>query len=176
METGYDSFFDRTMIIDVGFTLLSDHPGDTLRTVQTASIHLATGELTQSFPVRFYGLGRRYAEGDTLSDLSFLTSADAIVDTLSGSIERNLEASSQVYPIPASLAQRWIRHPKSREAIAIVEDYHGEPDPSRITYEPAAGSALSGVLRGSGRARPPRPRRRPGTSGRSRTSTSRSGS
>ena len=26
------------------------------------------------------------------------------------------------------------------EAIAIVEDYHREPDPSRIAYEPAAGS------------------------------------
>jgi hypothetical protein len=83
-------------------------------------MHLSTGSLKQSFPVRFYGLNRRYAEGDTLSDLSFLTDADAIVDTLAGTIERNLEASTQVYPIPASVAQRWIRYPKSREAMAIV--------------------------------------------------------
>lgn len=120
VETGYDLFFDRTMVLDVGFEALSTNPGDTLRTVATASIHLSTGSLTQSFPVRFYGLGRRYTEGDTLSDLSYLTNADAIVDTLAGTIERHLEAASQVYPIPASLAQRWIRYPKSREAIAIV--------------------------------------------------------
>jgi hypothetical protein len=62
----------------------------------------------------------RYVEGDTLSQLGPLTSADAIIDTLSGSINRNLEAATQVYPIPASLAQRWLRYPKSREAIAIV--------------------------------------------------------
>jgi hypothetical protein len=120
IESGFDSVYTRTMIMDVGFTLVSENPQDTLRTVLTASLHLSTGKLTQSFPVRFYGLNRRYTEGDTLSDLSHLTDADAIVDTLTGSIDRSLEAASQLYPIPASVAQRWIRHPKSREAIAVV--------------------------------------------------------
>jgi len=120
IETGFDAVYNRTMIIDVGFTLLNDHPTDTLRTVETAEIHLPTGKVVGSFPVRFYGLNRRYTEGDTLSDISHLTDSDAIVDTLTGSIDRSLNASTQVYPIPASVAQRWIRHPKSREAIAIV--------------------------------------------------------
>jgi hypothetical protein len=108
------------MVIDVGFTLVTSHPGDTLRTVQSASIHLSTGALTQVFPVRFFKLNRRYTEGDTLSDLSHLTVADAILDPVKNSIDRNLEAATQLYPIPASLAQSWIRDDTTRTAIAIV--------------------------------------------------------
>src|SRR5262249_30634597 len=69
IETGYDAVYNRTMIIDVGFSTLSEHPTDTLRTVRSASINLSTAKLTQVFPVRFYGLNRRYTEGDTLSTL-----------------------------------------------------------------------------------------------------------
>lgn len=120
VETGYDAFFDRTMIMDIGFSELTANPGDKQRTVKTAILHLSTGHLTQSFPVRFYGINRRYTEGDTLSDLSYLTDADAIIDTLANTIDRRLEAASQVYPIPRSVAERWIRYPDRREAIAIV--------------------------------------------------------
>ena len=120
LETGYDTFFDRIAVMDIGFTELAANPGDAQRTVRTASLHLATGDLKQSFPVRFYGINHRYTEGDTLSDLSFLTDADAIIDTLANDIDRDLEAATQLYPIPASVAQRWIRNSAAREAIAIV--------------------------------------------------------
>jgi hypothetical protein len=120
LEAGQDNFFNRAMIMQVGFSKLTETPGDTLRTVQSAYIHLTTGNLKDTFPVRFYELGHRYTEGDTVGSLSYLSAADAIVDTVAGSIERDLKAATQAYPIPASLAQRWIRDKDSREAIVIA--------------------------------------------------------
>src|SRR5205814_10441712 len=102
--TGNSSVNTRTMVIDVGFTLVSQNPSDTLRTVLSAQIHLPTGALTQVFPVRLYQLGRRYAEGDTLSDFSHLTDADAILDPVKNTIDRHLEAATQRYHVPASCA------------------------------------------------------------------------
>jgi hypothetical protein len=120
IETGYDSVYTRTMVIDVGFTLVNQNPNDTLRTVLSAQLHLPTGALKQVFPVKFYQLGRRYTEGDTLSDFSHLSDADAILDPVKNTIDRNLEAATQLYPVPASLAQSWIRDDSTRTAIAIV--------------------------------------------------------
>jgi hypothetical protein len=119
VETGIDPYYEHIMVMQPGFADLTDHPGDTLRTVQTVSLHLGTGALKESFPVRFYKLGRKYTEGDTIS-IGNLPLADAIIDPVAGTIERSLELFPPSYPLPPALVQEWIRDADAREAIAIV--------------------------------------------------------
>jgi hypothetical protein len=119
LEAGVDSLYEHVMVLQPGFAELDDHPGDVNRTVLSAVLHLGTTNLTQSYPVRFYRLGRKYTEGDTIS-LGPLPDEQAILDPDAGTIERNLEVFPQTYPIPDTLAQNWIRDSDAREAIAIV--------------------------------------------------------
>lgn len=120
VETGVDSLYEHIIVMQPGFADLNAHPGDTLRTVSSASLHLGTGALAeQNFLVRFYRLGRRYTEGDTIT-IGTLPVADAILDPVEGTIERNLELFPPTYPLPPSLVQTWIRDVDAREAIAIV--------------------------------------------------------
>jgi len=121
LQAGNDSLYQHIMVLQPGFAKLSTNPGDTLRTVQTANLHLSTGKLTEVFPVRFYELGYSYTEGDTIVGLDTLTTDAAIPDPAhGGTIERNLDVTDQAYPIPTALAQTWIRDHTTRRAIAIV--------------------------------------------------------
>ena len=121
LEVGIDSLYEHVIILQPGFADLASQPLDTTRTVREAAIHLTTADVSGSFPVRFYGLGNRYTEGDAVGQLDSLTDADAIPDPEgANTIERLLESSTGVYPIPALLAQQWIRDADSREALAII--------------------------------------------------------
>jgi hypothetical protein len=119
IETGVDSLYEHIMVLMPGFAELDEFPGDRNRTVLEADLHLGTGGITGNNPVRFYGLNRKYTDGDTLS-IGVLDDADAILDPDAGSIERSLQAFPQLYPISPALAQSWVRADSTREAIAIV--------------------------------------------------------
>src|SRR5688572_30031809 len=122
LEVGLDSLYEHVIILQPGFADLAQQPLDTTRTVLSAAIHLTTADITGgSYPVRFYGLGNKYTEGDAVGQLDSLVDADAIPDPdEANSIERALETSTGVYPIPPALAQQWIRDADSREAVAII--------------------------------------------------------
>ncbi|HET6349017.1 MAG TPA: hypothetical protein VFH88_08040 [Candidatus Krumholzibacteria bacterium] len=124
LEVGRQDGYIRTMVLQPGF-ILSDgrdvtESGDVKRTVLSASFHFYTANISQSFPVRFYGTGHYYSQGDNISDLDTLMDADAILDPVAGSIERHLETAEPLYPLPPALVQDWIRDTTKREAVAIV--------------------------------------------------------
>jgi len=118
LEVGDDSLYTHTMILQPGFANLK--AGDVNRTVQSAALHFTTVNVNGNYPIRFYGLGYTYTEGDAVSGLDTLTVADAILDPVAASIERHLETATPLYPIPVALAQDWIRDSTRREAIAVV--------------------------------------------------------
>jgi hypothetical protein len=126
LELGRDDGYERIMILQPGFAELDAHAGDLTRTVSSASLHMFTAHVMTSFPVRFYRLERKYTEGDTISVAPALPDSLAIPDPgAGGSIDRHIESFPPTFPIPASLAQSWIRadpndEDNAREAIAIV--------------------------------------------------------
>ena len=131
LEVGDDSLYTHTIILQPGFGDLNS--GDQNRTVRHAALHLFTGNVEGSFPVRFYKLGHTYNEGDTIS-LGSLPDSTLILDPDSLTVERRLEKAKPLYGIPASLAQDWIRKPETRQAIAIVYTDHSN---RRIATVPA---------------------------------------
>ncbi|HET6463528.1 MAG TPA: hypothetical protein VFH33_06990 [Candidatus Krumholzibacteria bacterium] len=120
LEVGNDSLYTHTIILQPGFSNLQS--GDVSRTVESAALHFTTTNVTGNFPVHFLGLGagHTYTEGNAVSGLDTLTDADAILDPVANSIDRHLEKATPLYPIPALLAQDWIRDSTKREAIAVV--------------------------------------------------------
>ncbi len=120
LEVGNDSLYTHIMVLQPGFSDLQS--GDVNRTVESAAMHFATNNVSGNFPIRFYGMGpgNTYTEGNAFSGIDTLTDADAIPDPDENSIERNLETATPLYPIPAALAQDWIRDSKKREAIIVV--------------------------------------------------------
>jgi hypothetical protein len=117
LEVGNDGLYTHIIVLQPGFILKA---GDVDRTVQTAAFHFSTVNVSGNFPVRFYALEHSYTEGDTIGGLNALADSMAILDPVAGSIERNLETATPLYPIPAALAQEWIRDPTKRKAIAVV--------------------------------------------------------
>jgi len=117
LEIGQDAVFRRTIVVQPGFSELDQFPGDRTRTVESASLHFYTLNLKGNFGVRFYGLGRKYVEGDTISGLDQLTNT---IPDENGVVDRNFEPAAANYSIPDSLAQKWIRDETSREAVVIV--------------------------------------------------------
>jgi hypothetical protein len=140
LEVGNDSLYTHIIVLQPGFSDLQS--GDVSRTVQSAALHFTTTNVSGNFPVRFFGMGagHTYTEGNTFSGLDTLTDADAILDPVANSIDRHLETATPLYPIPALLAQEWIRDSTKREAIAVV---YADNVNYRVTTIPAkeAGAA-----------------------------------
>lgn len=135
LEVGDDGLYTHIMILQPGFILKT---GDINRTVQTAAFHFTTANVTGNFPVRFYLLEHSYTEGDTIGGLTALADSMAIRDPVAGSIERHLETATPLYPIPAALAQEWIRDSTKRKAIAIV---YTDTANKRVTTIPSQNAA-----------------------------------
>lgn len=134
LEVGNDSLYTHTIVMQPGFTELK--PDEVVRTVDKAELHFTTTNVSGNFPVRFYGMGagHTYTEGKAFTGLDTLTDANAILDPIDNTIDRNLEQATGLYPIPAALAQDWIRDSTKREAIAVV--YHDNVN-YRVTTIPA---------------------------------------
>jgi len=107
--------YTRAMVLQPGFSAVTE--ADKQRVVESVSLRLQPASVTGNFPARFYELNRTYAEGDTIGVLDTL---DAIVDPVSGSVQRSLQNFPVLYPLPPALVQSWIRDEAPRHAIAVL--------------------------------------------------------
>lgn len=117
LEVGKQQGYERTTLMTPNFSSAGD---DTARTVTQATLRLNIqdrSDYVQQIRARFYQLGTKYAEGDSVAELD---TTFVIPDPDTGEDDRTLSFGTLSYPLPIGLVQAWIRGDSVNNGIAIV--------------------------------------------------------
>ncbi|HEX6789871.1 MAG TPA: hypothetical protein VF247_01050 [Candidatus Krumholzibacteria bacterium] len=116
IELGMDSLYTRALILQPSFSGLTDQMKTA--SVTAASLRLPPVEVATSFPVRFFGYGKRYAQGDTVN-IDALADSMILVDPETNSDDRHIEFADALHALEPADVETWTDDDTKREAIVI---------------------------------------------------------